>query len=108
MKQLITAAACVAVLLGSAAGAHAQSAATSTMGQPQTVQPKIMVIPFTKQGEDIRAILEQDVNKRIAITKIKEAFDARGFTTVDFVAKLKAAKDNNVFTSENQTDIKRR
>jgi hypothetical protein len=72
----------------------------------QTVQPKIMVIPYTKEGENIRTILEDDVNKRIAITKIKESFDGRGFTTVDFIAKLKAAKDNNVFTSENQTDIK--
>lgn len=71
-----------------------------------TVQPKIMVIPYTKEGQDIRTILEGDLNKRIAITKIKEGFDTRGFTTVDFVAKLKAAKDNNIFTSENQTDIK--
>ncbi|MBM3417752.1 MAG: hypothetical protein FJY17_02375 [Bacteroidetes bacterium] len=74
--------------------------------QAVTVQPKIMVIPFIKEGEDIRTILEADVNRRIAITKIKEAFDLRGFTTVDFTAKLKAAKDNNIFTSENQTDIK--
>ncbi|MDW8547613.1 DUF6175 family protein [Epilithonimonas ginsengisoli] len=65
-----------------------------------------MVIPYVKEGEDLRTILESDVNKRIAITKIKEAFDSRGFTTVDFVAKLKSAKDNNIFTSDNQTDIK--
>jgi hypothetical protein len=80
--------------------------ATNSNGQVVTVQPKIMVIPFTKEGEDLRTILEQDVNRRIAITKIKEAFDDKGFTTVDFIAKLKAAKDNNVFTSDNQTDIK--
>jgi hypothetical protein len=86
--------------------AFAQNAATNSGGQVQTVQPKIMVIPYIKEGEDIRNIIEADVNKRIAITKIKEAFDSRGFTTVDFVAKLKAAKDNNVFTSDNQTDIK--
>jgi hypothetical protein len=84
----------------------AQNSATNSGGQVQTVQPKIMVIPYTKEGEDIRTILEADVNKRIAITKIKESFDSRGFTTVDFVAKLKAAKDNNAFTSDNQTDIK--
>ena len=65
-----------------------------------------MVIPYTKEGEDLRTILENDPNKRIAITKIKEGFDSRGFTTVDFIAKLKAAKDNNAFTSDNQTDIK--
>lgn len=72
----------------------------------QTVQPKIMVIPYTKQGEDIRTILESDVNKRIVLTKIKEAFDNRGFTTVDFTARLKAANDNAVFTSDNQNDLK--
>ena len=83
-----------------------QSASTNSGGKVNTVQPKIMVIPFTKEGEDIRTVLEADVNRRIAITKIKEAFDGRGFTTVDFTAKLKAAKDNNVFTSDNQTDIK--
>ncbi|MDR3266879.1 MAG: DUF6175 family protein [Tannerella sp.] len=83
-----------------------QNAATNSGGQVVTVQPKIMVIPYTKEGEDLRTILEQDENKRIAITKIKEGFDSRGFTTVDFVAKLKAAKDNNIFTSDNQTDIK--
>jgi hypothetical protein len=86
--------------------AFGQNAATGSDGQVVTVQPKIMVIPYTKEGEDLRTILEQDENKRIAITKIKEGFDGRGFTTVDFVAKLKAAKDNNIFTSENQTDIK--
>lgn len=74
--------------------------------QVQTVQPKIMVIPYTKQGEDLRTILENDVNKRIAITKIKEAFDSRGFTTVDFIAKLKATNDNVVFAADNQTDLK--
>jgi hypothetical protein len=84
----------------------AQTPSTSSGGQVLTVQPKIMVIPFTKEGEDIRTILEADVNRRVAITKIKEAFDNRGFTTVDFTAKLKAAKDNNVLTSENQTDLK--
>lgn len=79
---------------------------TPNVPKIQTVQPKIMVIPYTKEGEDIRTILESDVNKRIILTKIKEAFDARGFTTVDFTAKLKAANDNNIFISDNQTDLK--
>jgi hypothetical protein len=89
-----------------AVSTFAQNSATNSGGQVQTIQPKIMVIPFTKEGEDIRTILDADINKRIAITKIKEAFDSRGFTTDDFYAKLKLAKDNNAFTSDNQTDIK--
>lgn len=71
-----------------------------------TVQPKIMVIPYTKEGEDIRTILEEDVNKRIILTKIKEAFDSRGFTTVDFTAKLKTVSNNNVFMADNKSDLK--
>ncbi len=85
---------------------HFAKAQTANTNQVNTVQPKIIVIPYTKEGEDIRTILEQDINRRIAITKIKEGFDNRGFTTVDFTAKLKVAKDNNIFTSDNQTDIK--
>jgi hypothetical protein len=78
----------------------------SAKSKTGVVQPKIMVIPYTKEGEDIRTLLENDENKRIALTKIKEGFDSRGFTTVDFTAKLKAAKENKIFTSESQTDIK--
>ncbi len=76
-----------------------------TWAQP-IVQPKIMVIPYTKEGEDIRTILEKDENKRIVLTKIKEAFDERGVTTIDFVAKLKAMESGNVFNYDNKQDVK--
>lgn len=79
---------------------------TAGITAQNTVQPKIMVIPYVKQGEDLRTVLESDVNKRIAITKIKEAFDNRGFTTVDFVAKMKATLSDAAMTSDNQTDLK--
>jgi hypothetical protein len=106
MKKNTFIIACLALLCFGSMSIFAQNTATNSGGQVTTVQPKIMVIPYTKEGEDIRTILEADVNRRIAITKIKEAFDSRGFTTVDFTAKLKAAKDNKAFTSDNQTDIK--
>ncbi len=78
----------------------------SCIGQTNTLQPKIMVIPFTRDKEDIRTVLDEDVNRRIAITKVREGFDKFGYTTVDFVGKLKAARDNQVFTANNQSDIK--
>src|ERR1700743_3112873 len=80
----------------------AQTASNYNSGQVMTVQPKIMVIPYTKEGEDIRTILDQDVNRRIAITKVKEGFDSKGFTCVDMTAKLKAARENNILTGDNQ------
>ena len=71
-----------------------------------TVQPKIMVIPYTQEGEDLRTVLEDDANKRIVLTKIKESFDNRGFSTVDFTAKVKAVSQNAAFTADNQSDLK--
>jgi len=84
----------------------AQNETPNSGAQIQTVQPKIMVIPYVKEGEDLRTILENDVNKRIAITKIKEAFDNRGFTTVDFAAKLKATNTDAIFSTDNKSDLK--
>lgn len=69
-------------------------------------QPKIMVIPYTTENENIRTILEKDPNKRIILTKIKEAFDERGFSTIDFVGRLKAMESGNVLNSDNKEDIK--
>lgn len=75
-------------------------------GQTVTVQPKIMVIPYAKQGEDISQVIENDVNKRIVMAKIREAFDSRGFTTVDFAAKLKSISRSNGLAQDSQTDLK--
>jgi hypothetical protein len=83
----------------------AQSIESQVTSLP-TAQPKIMVIPYTTQGEDIRTILENDVNKRIALTKIKEAFDQRGYTTVDFFAKVKALSKATAFGNTQQQDVK--
>ena len=88
------------LLLPNVAGAIAQNV--------NTVQPKIMVIPYTKEGEDLRTVLEDDVNKRITLAKIREAFDDRWFTTIVFTARLKAISQNEVFTADNQTDLKSR
>ena len=74
--------------------------------QSITVQPKIMVVPFVKQGEDIRQVLENDVNQRIVMTKIKEAFDSRGFTTVDFFGKMKAMSTATGLATDTQEDLK--
>jgi len=71
-----------------------------------TVLPKIMVIPFVKEGEDMRTILDKDFNKRMAIAKVKNGFDNRGYTTKDFAAALKQAIDNKAFITGTQSDVK--
>ena len=71
-----------------------------------TVQPKIMVVPYVKDGEDIRQIIENDANIRLVLSKIREAFDNRGFTTVDFEAKLKTVNRNNALGGDTQNDLR--
>lgn len=73
--------------------------------QGQNVQPTIMVVPFTKEGEDIRTVLESDVNKRAALTSIREEFDNRGFTTIDFLGKFRAMSTSSAFNEGNQSDF---
>ena len=86
-------------------GAQAQEVIAQEVSV-QTARPKIMVIPYTSEGQDIRTVLENDVYKRIALTKIKEAFDQRGYTTVDFFAKLKNVAKANALGASQQQDVK--
>lgn len=71
-----------------------------------SVQPKIMVVPRTMKGEDVREKIESDPAIRIGLTKVREAFDQRGFTTVDFIAKVKAQSVANNMTEGAATDLK--
>jgi len=89
----------VVIILNANSNLNAQEKVTQ-------VQPTIMVIPWVKEGQDIRTILEEDFNKRIAITKVKEAFDDRGFTTYDFTQKLKQALNEMALKSDEKTDLK--
>jgi len=71
------------------------------------VQPMIIVVPYAKEGENVRQVLEADVARRVALTKVKEAFDARGFSTVDFVGKLKATQVDQAMSGDTKTDVKK-
>lgn len=95
-------------LLGTIASVAAAQRPTDAVrgGVANQVQPKIMVIPFTKQGEDLRTVIEADINRRIAITKAKEAFDNRGFTTVDFLQVIKSLSKDDAIQNGAKSDLK--
>lgn len=100
---------CAALCLLGASAQTPQSMpdpAKAPCGDVKTSRPSIMVIPRVKEGQDIRKAIDDDFNLRIAIGKVQEAFNNRGFTSYDFVAKLKAATEEGVFTMENQSDYK--
>lgn len=86
-----------------------QNAATNSGGQINQIQPSIIVIPYKKEGQKYRKILEDPIagfQNRIAISRVKEAFDSRGFTTYDFEAELKKGETAGAFSADAQTDEK--
>ncbi len=78
----------------------------SQQSQVRKIQPTVMVIPFVKENQDMRTILENDINLRVAVTKIKEGFDNRGFSTIDFRAKLKQLSNDKAMELENMSSLK--
>ncbi len=84
----------------------ASSTANSQDDKPTSIQPTIMAIPFTPEGKSLRKNFESNELLRIAITKVKEAFDERGVNTIDFRAKLKQLNNNEAMTEDQQTSIK--
>jgi hypothetical protein len=69
-------------------------------------QPTIMVIPFSREGVDLRTELENNELVRIGITKVKEAFDQRGINTIDLRAKLKQVGNAAALQSDQKSSIK--
>jgi len=76
-------------------------------GQTAQVQPTIMVVPWSSQGEDLRTKIENDVNYRTAIQVVSNAFSSKGFTTKDFVTQLQNTLNDQVISESrfNQTDL---
>lgn len=82
------------------------SAQSGSEKEQVTLQPTIMVIPFAAKGQSIRKAYEQNEMVRIAITKMKEAFDNRGVNTIDLRAKLKQVNNSEVLTEDQQKNLK--
>lgn len=75
-------------------------------GQTNTVQPSIMVIPFVKEGEDIRRTLDMSNEKRQVLAKVTEAFADKGFQTKDFNQNFKNVSQRVALNEGSQSDIK--
>ena len=52
--------------------------------------PSIMVVPYKKDDETYQSILQNDFDRRLAVSKVQNGFNQLGVTTVDFEGKLNA------------------
>ncbi|PCJ91948.1 MAG: hypothetical protein COA50_15990 [Flavobacteriaceae bacterium] len=97
------------LLVGALCFMHATHVtAQKDCGEINTIQPSIMVLPRTMQGEDLRTIMDDQPEVRIAISRLKQAFDDRGYTTMDFETTLKSRMIDEVVTKESKTEFKNR
>lgn len=71
-------------------------------------QPEIVVVPFTVEGQDVRPVIENNPMMALAISKVKEQFNNRGFITKDFITLLKASKNTSLMMDEAAIDYKAR
>lgn len=71
-------------------------------------QPEIVVVPFTLEGQDVRQVIENNPMMALAISKIKEQFNDRGFMTKDFITLLKTSKNTSLMMDEAAIDYKAR
>ncbi len=94
--------------LGAAAQTDTETAVCvdSRGGTTNTVQPTIIVIPFTKEDEDVRTVLEADPMRRVAVTTVKEGFDNLGFSTVDLRGVMDAVSRAGALTIDAESDFK--
>ncbi len=54
--------------------------------------PTIIVVPYKNPGESYASILQNDFDRRIAISKVQAGFESRGVKTIDLPAKLDAMR----------------
>lgn len=69
-------------------------------------RPTIMVFPFFRENQSLRKVVEEDVNNRVVMAKVKEAFDRRGYSTIDFMSRARNLNLNEVLTADTKTDLK--
>lgn len=62
----------------------------------QGTRATIMVVPWTSSEENVLQKLDNDFDYRAVLSEIKKAFDVVGFTTIDFVQKLKNIPLNEI------------
>ncbi|MCD8236441.1 MAG: DUF6175 family protein [Prevotellaceae bacterium] len=66
--------------------------------------PTLTVVPFTRENENVRALLENNKMLSHAVSKITSEFSKNGYRTKDFISMLQKAKNSDLTTDGSQSD----
>lgn len=70
----------------------------------ETIQPSVVVVPFTKTGEDALGLYESKFEYRAIINEINNAINQRGFMPQDLQELISRVKENSVLNDLNNVD----
>lgn len=62
--------------------------------------PSITVVPYKTDEENYQQVLQDDFDRRMAVSRVQQGFNQLGATTIDFESKLAAAWRSADFNSE--------
>ena len=79
----------------------AQQVARNTKHTPGMTLPTILIVPYKKDGESYSSIIQNDNNRRIAVSTLQQGFEEQGIKTVDLQAKLNAVKRRADYDANN-------
>lgn len=66
--------------------------------------PTLTVIPFTREGENVRTLIERNGMLSHAVSKMTSEFSKNGYRTKDFISMLQKAKNSDLTTDGSQSD----
>lgn len=66
--------------------------------------PTLTVVPFARENENVRALLENNKMLSHAVSKITSEFSKNGYRTKDFISMLQKAKNSDLTTDGSQSD----
>ncbi len=80
----------------------------ASLVQQNIYQPTVMVIPFAKEGENMRAVLEDDyaTHLRVAVSLVKKGLEQHDVQTKDFRAVLQQIDMQKDLTANQQHSLK--
>ncbi len=79
--------------------------ATEVRETEDVVLPTVIVVPYKRDGESYAKILQNDYDRRIAVSSVQDGFEQRNISTVDLQGKIDAvarrmAYEQNAGTAE--------
>lgn len=61
------------------------------------VLPTVIVVPYKREGESYAKILQNDYDRRVAVSVVQDGFESKNITTVDLQGKIDAVNRRSAY-----------